>query len=129
MVVDTPRPSAGERSASRGPRDLWTADAVVDKARPDAEEVAMILVVGATGQLGSLVVRTLRGDGHPVRARVRAPAAAEDLAATGAGLVRADLTEPETLDAALDGVTAVVATANVAAPTRPADRSEALDAG
>src|SRR5436309_181398 len=73
MVVDTPRPSAGERSASRGPRDLWTADVVVDKARPDAEEVAMILVVGATGQLGSLVVRTLRGDGHPVRAMVRDP--------------------------------------------------------
>src|SRR3954447_25685500 len=86
MVVDTPRPSAGERSASRGPRDLWTADAVVDKARPDAEEVAMILVVGATGQLGSLVVRTLREHGQPVRAMVRDPAAAEDLAATGAGL-------------------------------------------
>ena len=89
----------------------------------------MILVVGATGQLGSLVVRTLREQGHPVRAMVRDPATADDLAATGAALVRADLTEPATLDAAFDGVTAVVATANVAAPTRAGDRSDALDAG
>src|SRR4051794_11959021 len=129
MVVDTPRPSTGRRSRSRGPRNLWTAALVVDEARPDTEEAAMILVVGATGQLGSLVVRTLREQGQPVRAMVRDPAAAEDLAATGAGLVRADLTEPETLAAALDGVTAVVATANVAAPTRAADRSDALDVG
>jgi uncharacterized protein YbjT (DUF2867 family) len=92
-------------------------------------EVAMILVVGATGQLGSLVVRTLREQGRPVRALVRDPATAADLAETGATLVRADLTDPETLDAALDGVTTVVATANVAAPIRAADRSDALDAG
>lgn len=89
----------------------------------------MILVVGATGQLGSLVVHTLRDQGAAVRAMVRDPSAADDLAATGADLVRADLTEPETLDAALVGVTAVVATANVAAPTRRTDRSDALDAG
>lgn len=89
----------------------------------------MILVVGATGQLGSLVVHTLRDQGEAVRAMVRDPSAADDLAATGADLVRADLTEPETLDAALVGVTAVVATANVAAPTRRTDRSDALDAG
>jgi uncharacterized protein YbjT (DUF2867 family) len=101
----------------------------VEKARIGAEEVVMILVVGATGQLGSLVVRTLREQAQPVRAMVRDPSTAEDLAATGATLVRADLTEPATLDAALDGVTAVVATANLAAPIRRTDRSEALDAG
>jgi uncharacterized protein YbjT (DUF2867 family) len=89
----------------------------------------MILVVGATGQLGSLVVRTLREQGQRVRAMVRDRSTAEDLAATGAALVRADLTAPGTLDAALDGVTAVVATANLAAPIRPTDRSDALDAG
>ena len=81
----------------------------------------MILVVGATGQLGSLVVRTLREQGQPVRAMVRNPSTAADLAATGATLVRGDLTAPRTLDAALDGVTAVVATANLAVP--PAART------
>lgn len=89
----------------------------------------MILVVGATGQLGSLVVRRLRADGADVRAMVRDPATATDLAATGATLVVADLRRPQTLDAALAGVTAVVATANAAAPIRPGDTAAAVDAG
>jgi uncharacterized protein YbjT (DUF2867 family) len=101
----------------------------VEKAQGLSEEVAMILVVGATGQLGSLVVHALREAGRPVGAMVRDPLAAEDLAATGATLVRADLTEPATLAPALDGVTAVVATANLAAPTRRTDRDDALDSG
>ena len=79
----------------------------------------MILVVGATGQVGSLVVRRLRADGAAVRAMVRDPASAADLAATGAELAVADLRRPETLDAALDGVTAVVATANAVGPRPP----------
>jgi uncharacterized protein YbjT (DUF2867 family) len=89
----------------------------------------MILVVGATGELGSLVVRRLREEGHAVRAMVRDPRAAEDLAATGATLVTADLRRPDTLDAALRGVRAVVATANVVAPAARADTSSALDEG
>jgi uncharacterized protein YbjT (DUF2867 family) len=85
--------------------------------------------VGATGQLGSLVVRALRDRGRPVRAMVRDPATCGDLAATGAELAQADLTHPGTLDAALVGVTAVVATANVVAPTRAGDTVDALDTG
>jgi uncharacterized protein YbjT (DUF2867 family) len=89
----------------------------------------VILVVGATGQVGSLVVRRLRAEGVPVRAMVRDPASAADLAATGAELVVADLSRPETLDAALDGVSTVVATANPVAPSRPGDSAAALEAG
>jgi uncharacterized protein YbjT (DUF2867 family) len=89
----------------------------------------VILVVGATGQLGSLVVRRLRADGADVRAMVRDPATAADLAAAGATLAVADLSSPETLDAALVGVTAVVATANAVAPIRPGDSAEAVAAG
>ena len=89
----------------------------------------MILVVGATGQLGSLVVHRLRADGADVRAMVRDPATAADLAATGATLAVADLGSPETLDAALVGVTAVVATANAIVPIRPGDSAEAVEAG
>jgi uncharacterized protein YbjT (DUF2867 family) len=92
-------------------------------------EVIVILVVGATGQLGSLVLRRLRADGVPVRAMVRDPAGAADLVATGAELAVADLNRPETLDAALDGVSAVVATANAVAPIRPGDSAAAVDAG
>ena len=89
----------------------------------------MILVVGATGQVGSLVVRRLRADGEAVRAMVRDPASAADLAATCAELVVADLAHPETLDAALDGVDAVVATANAVAPIRPGDSAAVVEAG
>lgn len=89
----------------------------------------MILVVGATGQVGSLVVRRLREQGASVRAMVREPASATDLAATGAELLVADLGRPETLDAALAGVDAVVATANAVAPIRPGDSAAVVDAG
>jgi uncharacterized protein YbjT (DUF2867 family) len=89
----------------------------------------VILVVGATGQVGSLVVRRLRETGAPVRAMVRDPASAADLAAIGAELAVADLGRPDTLDAAVDGVSAIVATANAVAPTRPGDSAEAVDAG
>lgn len=89
----------------------------------------MILVVGATGELGSLVVRRLGEAGRPVRAMVRDPGTARDLAATGAELVTADLRRPETLDAALRDVRTVVATANVMAPAGKGDTSAALDEG
>jgi uncharacterized protein YbjT (DUF2867 family) len=89
----------------------------------------MILVVGATGQLGSLVVHELRRQGRPVRAMVRPPALAQDLVEAGAELVAGDLLRPETLDDALNGVHAIVATANVAVPTHPGDSHEALALG
>jgi uncharacterized protein YbjT (DUF2867 family) len=60
---------------------------------------------------------------------VRDPAAAQDLAETGAELAVGDLTRPGSLEAALDGVRAIVATANVVAPIRAGDTAAALDAG
>ena len=89
----------------------------------------MILVVGATGQVGSLVVRRLRANGEPVRAMVRDPSSAADLAATGAELAIGDLGIPGTLDAVLDGVTAIVATANSVAPIRSGDSAAAIETG
>jgi uncharacterized protein YbjT (DUF2867 family) len=60
---------------------------------------------------------------------VRDPATAADLSATGAELAVADLARPETLDAALRSVTAVVATANAVAPIRTGDSAAAVDTG
>ena len=87
----------------------------------------MILVVGASGQLGTLVVQQLRKQGRPVRALVRSGRGVDAL--TGAELVHGDLREPAGLDAALDGVDAVVATANAVAPTRRGDSAAALARG
>ncbi len=89
----------------------------------------MILVFGATGQLGSLVVGRLREQGRPVRALVRSDAAAEVLSGTGPELVRGDLRDGPSLAAAVAGVQAVVATANALAPSRPGDTPGALARG
>ena len=87
----------------------------------------MILVVGASGQLGTLVVQELIRQDGPVRALVRSGRGVDALA--GAELVPGDLREPAGLEAALDGVEAVVATANGAAPTRRGETTAALAPG
>lgn len=64
-----------------------------------------ILITGATGTVGRHLVRQLADAGRPVRALTRNPAAAE--VPTGVDVVAGDLTDPDTLAAAFDGVTAV----------------------
>jgi len=64
-----------------------------------------ILVTGATGRVGRLVIDQLIDADVPVRALTRRPAAASLPAAVE--VVAGDLTAPESLDAALTGVGAV----------------------
>ncbi|MFI1394207.1 NAD(P)H-binding protein [Streptomyces sp. NPDC020681] len=61
------------------------------------------LVTGATGTVGRQVVAELLRRGHSVRALTRDPAKADFPA--GVEVVQGDLTEPDTLAAALEGVT------------------------
>lgn len=65
-----------------------------------------ILVTGATGTLGRLVVEQLHRTGHAVRALTRNPAEATGLP-DDVEVAEGDLTRPETLASALDGVTAL----------------------
>ena len=67
-----------------------------------------VLVTGGTGFIGPKVVHALRAKGHDVRALVRRPDRATQLAAWGAELVTGDLTDPASLRAAIDGSTHVV---------------------
>ncbi|MEV8320565.1 SDR family oxidoreductase [Streptomyces sp. NPDC059900] len=64
----------------------------------------MILVTGATGNVGGKVLALLRADGHKVRALTRDPGKAAFEAGADLEVVAADLGRPETLPAALDGV-------------------------
>jgi uncharacterized protein YbjT (DUF2867 family) len=64
----------------------------------------MILVTGATGNIGSVLTQTLVGAGHKVRALTRDVARASAPLNSDASLVQGDLTRPETLSAALTGV-------------------------
>ncbi len=73
-----------------------------------------VLVVGATGFVGSQIARELRAQGHETRALVRGGNAhprAEQLAESGVDVVDGDLTRPETLTSACTGIEAVVCTA------------------
>lgn len=63
----------------------------------------MILVTGATGSIGSELVRLLVSGGHRVRALARDPEKAKALGA-GVEIAQGDLTRPESLPAALAGV-------------------------
>jgi uncharacterized protein YbjT (DUF2867 family) len=65
----------------------------------------MILVTGATGNVGEEVVRALPVAGHQVRALVRRPN--QSLLPPGVEKVVGDLNRPETLSAALVGVQGV----------------------
>ncbi|MGW0759070.1 SDR family oxidoreductase [Streptomyces sp. NPDC002814] len=64
----------------------------------------MILVTGATGTIGSEVVRQLAARGAKVRALTREPAKA--VVPSGVEVVRGDYLDPGSLDAAMSGVTA-----------------------
>jgi uncharacterized protein YbjT (DUF2867 family) len=68
-----------------------------------------VLVVGATGSIGRLVVAAAQRHGLQVRALVRDPARVEGLL-PGAELVPGDLEKPDTLSAAVTDVDAVVCT-------------------
>ncbi|HEY8206884.1 MAG TPA: SDR family NAD(P)-dependent oxidoreductase, partial [Myxococcaceae bacterium] len=63
----------------------------------------MILVTGATGTIGSEVVRQLSAAGQKVRALVRSPEKADKIKGPNVELAKGDLTQPETVRAALQG--------------------------
>jgi len=64
-------------------------------------------VTGATGFLGGALAKRLRSDGHDVRAVVRDPARASDLAAAGAVIVRGDVSDKSSMRDAMRGVDGV----------------------
>jgi len=71
-----------------------------------------ILVTGATGYIGSNLASRLLCMNYPeVRALVRDPSRAADLAKQGAKIIQGDLTDPSTLGPAVDGVTCIYHTA------------------
>ena len=90
----------------------------------------MILVAGATGVLGSEIVRRLRAQQRPVRALVRSTSAADKVArlqGMGAEIVRGDLKARASLDAAMQGVEAVISTVSTILTAQPGDSFAATD--
>lgn len=85
-----------------------------------------MLVVGATGQLGSRVVDKLVRSGQPVRAFVRPGSRHHHLQRPGVDLAWGDLRDAATVDSAVRGVRTVVLTANSVAP-RGAETVQAVE--
>jgi uncharacterized protein YbjT (DUF2867 family) len=75
----------------------------------------MILVVGATGNLGGAVTRMLLAQGQPIRILARPQSNYQPLAEAGAQVVLGDLKQRGSLDAACQGADTVITTANSAA--------------
>lgn len=75
-----------------------------------------VLVVGASGQLGSRVVAKLAAAGTSVRALVRPGSMHEWLRRRGVEFAVGDLTDATSIDAACAGVGAVIPTANGVVP-------------
>ena len=88
----------------------------------------MILVVGASGELGGMIVRGAIEQGLPVRALVRSDTDATRLAALGAEPVFGDLKDPGSLAVACRGVGTVITTANTARRPAPEARHAILRA-
>ena len=76
----------------------------------------MILVVGATGQLGTAIIRRLVATGQPVRAFVRKVSNYQHLQAPGVEIAFGDLRDTASVDAACKGVDVVMATATAILP-------------
>ena len=89
-------------------------------AEPRARPGPRILITGAAGNLGSLLGRHLAARGHDLRLMYHRKPVAPDLAAAAAvTTVRADLSRPETLPAAVEGIDVLVHFAGVLFAPRP----------
>lgn len=89
-----------------------------------------VLVVGATGLLGSEVCEKLVARGHRVRALVRPtanPARLGRLKSLGAELVTGDLKDPKSLEHACRGQDAVICTASSTFSRQEGDSIETVD--
>jgi uncharacterized protein YbjT (DUF2867 family) len=91
--------------------------------------IVTILVVGATGTLGSLAAEAARAAGHSVVAMVRDQRsyAARRLHAAGIRLRVADLKDARQLDLAVRGIGVVIITATATLSRRAGDSLEAVD--
>ena len=90
----------------------------------------MIVVTGATGQLGRLVIQNLLQTvpASDIVAAVRDPAKAADLAARGVQIRKADYTQPATLDAAFAGADKLLLISSSAVGQRVAQHRAVIDA-
>jgi uncharacterized protein YbjT (DUF2867 family) len=90
----------------------------------------MILVVGATGLLGSEICRLLAASAKPFRALVRSTSDTSRVAqlqSLGAEIARGDLRDHSSLEAACKGVSAIISTASATVSRQEGDSIQTVD--
>src|SRR6476469_7926848 len=98
---------------------------------PPERNVMTLLVTGASGHLGRLVVEALLEHGTPaaqVVATARTPESISDLADRGVQVRRADYTDPASLDAAFAGVDRLLLVSGSEVGQRIAQHANVIDA-
>ena len=90
----------------------------------------MIVITGASGQLGRLVIQSLltKVPASRIVAAVRNPQKASDLAALGVQIRRSDYTDSASLDAAFQGAEKVLLISSSEVGQRLAQHRNAIDA-
>ncbi|MDE0243957.1 MAG: SDR family oxidoreductase [Gammaproteobacteria bacterium] len=104
-----------------------SGDAPAEESAAQEQSKPLVLVAGATGGTGSLVVAELVKKGYPVRAFVRNSAKAVERLGADVEAVVGDLKDPASIAAALDGVGAVINTASASASGGPENSAEHVD--
>jgi uncharacterized protein YbjT (DUF2867 family) len=102
----------------------WALDGSVEAAR-----IVTSLVVGATGWLGTAIVRELQAQDKPVRALVRPTSDYGRFTSTDVELAFGDLRDADSLERACEGVDAVLSTASAGFPRGRYDFSHEEDRG
>src|SRR2546423_737264 len=98
--------------------------------RTTKKEADMILVVGATGLLGSEICQLLVAGGEPVRALIRSSSdrtKVEKLRGLGVETFEGDLKNRSSLDAACHGMSAIISTASATLSRQECDTLQTVD--
>ena len=95
----------------------------IASSRVSADVKGIVVVAGATGRTGRLVVKHLKAEGYEVRAMVRSLEKGKQVFGEEITMVQADVTKPSTLPPLLTGADFVISTIGVSGKgeARPED--------
>ena len=84
-----------------------------------AGDRGLVVVAGATGRTGQLIVKHLKAEGYDVRAMVRSLEKGKSVLGEDISMVQADVTDPSTLAPLLEGVDFVISAIGRAGEASP----------